>query len=206
MRKIYSAFAMIFWFATNSLLAGEDAAPTIPHFTASQRCPGDGSPEMKYDCELLEGFGALDLNTSPGTRVYRETWSSGFKGPLGSASITLTIAVDGSKTLRTSWNHSVYNLKPSDLADFEATLSKSSFAQRTVYNRRILPENEVCVDGVETSIEAIVDGRYRLVVFDACGGVFDENIADALDQLTVFAENISGSRFPWYPDHPTFRG
>src|ERR1700733_15137350 len=29
----------------------------IPHFAASQRCPGDGSAEMTYDCDLLNDMG-----------------------------------------------------------------------------------------------------------------------------------------------------
>lgn len=202
MHKACAAFAMAVLLATIPAAAESDDAPAIPHFTASQRCPGDGSPEMKYDCDFLHEEGAADLEAPPGARVYRETWAGPFMAPMNGGSITLTIAADGSRSLKTPWRRRPYRLKPGDIPDFESLLARSSFAQRSVYNRI----DAMCVDGVVTSVEAIVDGQYRLVLFDSCAGVFDENIALALDQLFVFAAGLSGLKYPVYPDHPTFRG
>ena len=179
-----------------------DAPSAIPQFADGPHCPGDRSAEMKYDCDFLAETGAKDLRAPKGARVYRETWMGPFMGPMHEGSIVLTIAADGSRTLRTPWRRRPYHLKPGELPDFEATLAKSTFAQKTVYNRI----DGVCVDGVATAVEAVVDGKYHLVLFDFCGGVFDEDIAQALDQLFVFAAGLSGRHYPVNADHPTFRG
>src|ERR1700709_2099874 len=87
-----------------------DAASAIPHFAASQRCPGDASAEMKYDCDFLKEIGARDLQAPPGARVYRETWLGPLMGPMHEGVITLTISADGSRTLQTPWRRHPYRL------------------------------------------------------------------------------------------------
>ncbi|MEI9996567.1 MAG: hypothetical protein WDM91_18360 [Rhizomicrobium sp.] len=180
--------------------AGDPAV--IPQFSASQACPGDGSPEMQYDCKFLDDVGAKALQAPAGSRVYRESWMGPFASPMHDGSIVLIIAPDGTRTLQTPWRRRPYRLRPGELPDFEAALAKSAFSRRTVYNRI----EGFCVDGVATALEAVVDGRYRMVLYDYCGGVFDEDVAQALDQLFVFAAGLSGLHYPVNPDHPTYRG
>jgi len=198
-------------FARNGCSTAVYRPSAIPHFTASQRCPGEGSAEMKYDCDLLNDMGLKPLDAPPGGRAYRETWSGPFSQITGHGSITLTIAADGQRTLEAPWLTRPYHLPPNELPDFEATLAKSRFDKWTVYNRMGRDNGHgavesVCIDGVVTSIEAIVDGQYRIVLFDFCGGVFDEQIAQALDQLFVFTANLKHLKYPVNADHPTFRG
>jgi hypothetical protein len=182
--------------------AADPRDESVPRFSASQRCPGDGSPEMKYDCDFLKELGAKPLEAPLGGRAYRETWAGPFAGPTGRGSITLRITADGMRTLEAPWLKRPYRLNPGELPDFEATLAKSRFDKWTVYNRR----EGIWVDGVATSIEAVVDGKYRLVLFDYSGGVFDEAIAQALDQLFVFTAGLKGLKYPVDSDHPTYRG
>ena len=121
---------------------------------------------------------------------------------MGHGSIVLTIHADGTRTLKTPWHYGVFHLKSTDLPHFEADLAQSGFDTLPIYNRW----EEVCIDGVTTTLEAIVDGKYRISYFDYCGGVHPEPVAQALDELFVFAAGKSGKRYPVNPDHPTFRG
>jgi hypothetical protein len=171
----------------------------VPHFAASARCSDKPAPSADA-CDFLGD--TEDLQAPSGGRVYRETWAGPFRGPTGHGSIALMIAPDGTRTLKTPWRQSPYLLKPYELRHFEEAVAGSDFARRPVYNRAA----QVCVDGVGTALEAIVDGKYRLVYFDYCGGVSSDGIAGALDQLFAFAAWKAGLRYPVNPEHPTFRG
>jgi len=173
------------------------ALANVPEFSPSERCPtpnADACASYRMD--------AHPLTAAPGARVYREIWRGPFVGPMGHGSIVLTVHQDGTRTLRTPWRRGEYRLRPSDLPDFEATLARSDFATLPVYNQ----SEEICVDGVATTLEAIVDNNYRIAYFDFCGGVSSESVATALDQLFVFSAHLSGLRYPVNPDRPTFRG
>jgi hypothetical protein len=119
-----------------------------------------------------------------------------------SGRIVLTVYPDGRRTLTTPWRRGAYRLRAGDLPNFESTLAASNFGELPVYNAYY----GVCVDGVATSLEAIVHGNYRAVFFSYCGGVSSESVAAALDQLFVFAAGLSGLRYPAHPERPTFRG
>jgi len=208
-RKLVRAILLAIMFASSSNIpvfahaAGASMrASAIPQFTASVRCPGDGSPAGAGACDFLRQLGIDELEVPPGGRIYRETWLGPFRGRMHSGSIVLTIHADGRRTLKTPWRRSVYRLKPGELTGFERALAQSDFGTLPVFNGL----DEICVDGVGTSLEAIVDGRYRLVYFDYCGGVQSESVAEALDQLFVFAAGKSGLQYPVNPKHPTFRG
>jgi hypothetical protein len=199
--------AILAWFAPlaagflvlSSPVAAGDAG-MVPHFAATARCFDKNDPPPAEVCELLHG--TEELKAPPGGRVYRETWTGPVIGPMQDGSIVLTITPDGTRTLKTPWLSGAYRLKSTELADFEATLARSDFGDRPVHNQA----TPVCLDGVATALEAIVDGRYRLVYFSYCGGVSSEGIASALDQLFVLAASKAGLRYPFNPDHPTFRG
>jgi hypothetical protein len=193
LRAIATAFLALF------AVAGPVRAESIPHFAASARCSDKPAPSADA-CDFLDG--AAELQIPPGGRVYRETWAGPFMGPTGHGNIELRIAPDGTRTLVTPWRQSPYLLKPYELRHFEEALAQSDFGQRPVHNQT----SSVCLDGVGTALEAIVDGKYRLVYFGYCGGVSSESIAGALDQLFVFAAWRSGLRYPVNPEHPTFRG
>ena len=122
-------------------------------------------------------------------------------------SIVLRISQDGTRLLETPWRHGAYHLRSDELAGFETMLAQSDFANRPVFNQLDTSSGTVtCVDGVATALEAIVDGKYRLVYFDFCGGVSSNSIADALDELFVVAASKAGLQYPVNPQHPTFRG
>ena len=143
-----------------------------------------------------------DLAAPPGGRAYRETWSGPFRGEMHAGAIVLTIDDNGRRTMKTPWRSGAFRLRPKDLPDFEDALAGSDFAALPMFNQYA----GVCVDGVATTLEAVVDGKYRLVYFDYCGGVSSESVARALDRLFVFAARKSGRYYPVNPDHPTFRG
>ncbi len=174
--------------------------PAIPQFPASERCSSDARSADTLACPFL---GAIKpLEAPPGGRIYRETWSSGLKGPMGRGVITLTVYADGRRTLSSPWRYPADVLRPGELPDFEAALARSDFGRLPVDNQA----EGACIDGVATTLEAVVDGRYRLTYFDYCGGVSSEGVALALDQLFVFAAAKAGMRYPVHPNHPTFRG
>jgi hypothetical protein len=196
-----AAAAMLCLYPTLAQTNG-DVTDAIPQFEPTIQCPSDKDETIKEVCGFLQGAGAGVLKSRLGDRVYRETWIGGLRGKWGRGSIVLTIHADGGRTLKTPWHRGLYRLKPGELPDFETTLARSDFARLSFYNRYA----EVCVDGVATSLEAIVGGRYRLAYFDYCGGVGSRGVADALDQLFVFAAGIDGLHYPFDPAHPTFRG
>lgn len=195
--------AIAVWFALLAACAptsSERAAAVTgaaPQSPSSETCPTPSSET----CASYR-MGAQILRAAPGERVYRETWRGPFRGAMGHGSITLTIRRDGARTLRTPWRHGEYLLRPNELVDFEPALARSNFASLPVFNQ----VQQVCVDGVATTLEAIVDGNYRIAYFDYCGGVSSEGVAQALDQLFVFSAHLSGLSYPVNPSHPTFRG
>ena len=193
--------------ALAGMLLGACAQPTdvqsaaapgqVPQFPPSEICPDPGA-EACADHRM----GALPLEAAAGTRVYRETWSGPFTGPMQGGSIVLTIRPDGTRTLQTPWRPDDYELSGDDLPDFEAALARSDFGALPEYNQAV----EVCTGGVATTLEAVVDGTYRITHFDYCGGVSSESVAQALDQLFVFSAGLSGLSYPVNPERPTFRG
>lgn len=187
-------------FAASS--AGAMAGGRVPSFESSGRCPLDGTEWIVEACTFLRSVHAANLQAPPGGRAYRESWQGPFAGKMHKGRIELTITADGKRFLKTPWHRGAYRLKAHELDDFESRIARSEFATLPVYNR----ESEVCVDGVATTLEAVVGGKYRLAYFDYCGGVFYDRIADALDKLFVLAAGKSGLRYPVNPDHPTYRG
>ncbi|HEY1632864.1 MAG TPA: hypothetical protein VGF56_16215 [Rhizomicrobium sp.] len=194
--------AKVLWLAVclPAFLFGHAAVAdtTLPRFEDSGRCPMDKS--VSNVCDLIDGLPRLEA--PDGGRVYRETWSGPLMGPMGHGSIVLTVHANGTRTLQTPWHRGAFHLSPSDLPDFESDLARSGFDKLPVYSRW----GEVCIDGVATALEAVVDGHYRIAYFDHCGGVHPEAIAQTLDELFVFAAGKSGLSDPVNPDHPTFRG
>lgn len=211
--------------AASIALAGCATAPTIkpamgdgvnvPKFEASARCPdipeavGVNLPYGREQiCGQLEKKPKDRIEAPPGVRVYRETWESIDLREGGNGSILLTIYPDGRRTLESTWARGKYTLKSRELPDFEATLAKSRFAELPLFVEPQIDREGgndiVCLDGVPTSLEAIVDGKYRLVFFTPCGGVFLKDVAAALDQLFLFAVKVSGGKHPFDPEHPTW--
>ena len=178
----------------------------VPKFEASVRCPelvpNGPVSDLQEVCEYVEETRRERLKAPPGARVYRERWSMGCIGAPCSGTLVLTIYPDGRRTLKTPWRRGNYTLKPNELPDFEQRIAGSHFAELPYFVE--LPI--VCIGGALTSLEAIVDGKYRLVFFGACTGVIDEEIALALDQLFLLGVGLSGLSHPYSPERPTFRG
>jgi hypothetical protein len=214
--RLALAAVLTFALAGAARAAPPDAdGPTIPVFEASPRCTAvaakAGSSEEEA-CELIRDLPPLEA--APGARVYRLQWWMGFvehprpgqpprpawfaQGP-----ITLTVDKNGNRTLQTPWHRGSIRLKPDQLPDFERDLARSDFHVLSTYNGL---ENIVCVDGESTSVEALVNGRYKREYFEPCSGVFSTSLANALDQLMLFALADAGRTFPYRPDHPVFRG
>jgi hypothetical protein len=183
-----------------------DPAPAIPQFAPTPQCPTQANETQKYVCDFLADEHAGPLVAPPGARVYREVWRTGFLTRWARGIIVLTIYADGRRTLHTPWHRGSYWLDPDDLSDFEATLAGSDFARLGFYNQYgDAGGNSICIDGAQTSLEAIVGGKYRIAFFDYCG-VGSAGVADALDQLFLYAGGRDGVRVPFRPDHPTYRG
>lgn len=173
------------------------ALTEVPSFTTSDACP---TPDALGCVDFR--LGAAPLKAAPGARVYRETWSGPFGDPMHKGSIVLTIHPDGARTLNTPWRRQDYLLLRDELSDFEAALARSEFGDLPALNANV----GMCTGGVATTLEAVVDGKYRITHFDFCDGVTSESVAQALDQLFVFAAGLSNLRYPVNPDQPTFRG
>ena len=187
-------------------------APAYPRFEDSPRCSPRTEADWSTPCGLLRLMKVAPLAARPGDRIYRETWNASLirRGVwFGQGSITLTIRADGRRFLQTPWRSGSIPLRNGELADFEARLAQSEFARLGQWNTTVYRDQpgveSVCIDGVVTALEAIVDGRYRLVYFDNCG-VASQDVALALDDLFVLAAAKSGHRYPFNPEHPTYRG
>jgi hypothetical protein len=176
-------------FVGPSVAAPTDDPPTVQ---GAEACP-----KADPDCSMF--VGVEPLAGPSGARVYRETWWSGSRGWSAKGSITLTIRADGTRTLQTPWRKWPIRLRPAELADFEPALARSDFGKLPRYGPL-----SVCTGGVATTLEALVEGRYRIVQFSFCG-VSSPGVADALDQLFVFAAAQSHLKYSPDPAHPTYR-
>jgi hypothetical protein len=74
------------------------------------------------------------------------------------------------------------------LPDFKKSLAASNFAAKPVFNG----DRGMCLDYSDASLEAVVDGVYRVVYFRNCNLEPHESVLNAIDQLRGFAARVSG--------------
>lgn len=193
-----------------ALLAHDPATqPEYPRFEDAPRCAPKVEPSWYEPCGFLSYMDLEPLASRGGARVYRIAWDMSvvrrgmwFKG----GAVTLIVYPDGRRFLRTPWRTSAFPLRKGELSDFESRLARSEFAELGRANTTVYADGEegLCLDGVVTTIEALVDGRYRLAYFDNCG-VAAREVALAFDELLVLAAAKSGYQWPFNPKHPVYR-
>lgn len=185
------------------------AEPKYPIFDDSPRCAPKVEPSWYEPCGFLRYLDLDPLTSRSGARVYRVAWDMSvarrdmwFKG----GAVTLIVYPNGRRFLRTPWRAHAIPLRKGELHDFEARLARSELAGLGRSNTTVYADGEegLCLDGVVTTIEALVDGRYRLAYFDNCG-VAAREVALAFDDLLVLAAAKSGHTWPFHLKHPIYR-